>query len=92
MATERRARQADDSGNGTVPLSDQGPEPAAAAVGGDRRPARPFPFDRVFALARPGVAVTAEEPKWAKKGLFVMLMLDEALASVRTHLDERRCC
>jgi GntR family transcriptional regulator/MocR family aminotransferase len=50
---------------------------------------RPFPFDRVFALARPGVAVTAEEPKWAKKGLFVMLMLDEALASVRTHLDEK---
>jgi GntR family transcriptional regulator/MocR family aminotransferase len=48
---------------------------------------KPFPFDRVFALARPGVAVTPEEPKWAKKGLFVMLMLDEALASVRTHLD-----
>lgn len=48
----------------------------------------PFPFDRVFALARPGVAVTREEPKWAKKGLFVMLMLDEGLATVRTHLDE----
>jgi GntR family transcriptional regulator/MocR family aminotransferase len=50
---------------------------------------KPFPFDRVFALARPGVAITAEEPKWAKKGLFVMLMLDEGLASVRTHLDEQ---
>ena len=49
---------------------------------------KPFPFDRVFALARPGVAVTAEEPKWAKKGLFVMLMLDEGLATVQTHLDE----
>jgi GntR family transcriptional regulator/MocR family aminotransferase len=49
---------------------------------------KPFPFDRVFALARPGVAVTREQPKWAKKGLFVMLMLDEGLASVRTHLDE----
>ncbi len=48
---------------------------------------RPFPFDRVFALARPGVAVTAENPKWAKKGLFVMLMLDEGLARVQTHLD-----
>ena len=45
---------------------------------------KPFPFDRVFALARPGVAVTAEEPKWAKKGLFVMLMLDEGLATVQT--------
>ena len=50
---------------------------------------KPLPFDRVFALARPGVAVTAEEPKWAKKGLFVMLMLDEGLASVRTHLDQK---
>jgi len=48
---------------------------------------QPFPFDRVFALARPGVAVTPEEPKWAKKGLFVMLMLDEGLATVRTDLD-----
>jgi MOSC N-terminal beta barrel domain len=48
---------------------------------------QPFPFDRLFALARPGVAVTAKDPKWAKKGLFVMLMLDEGLASVRTWLD-----
>ena len=50
---------------------------------------KPFPFDRIFALARPGVPVTAEDPKWAKKGLFVMLMLDEGLASVRTWLDEK---
>ncbi len=48
---------------------------------------KPFPFDRVFALARPGKINTAE-PAWAKKGLFVMLMLDEGLARVRTHLDE----
>jgi GntR family transcriptional regulator/MocR family aminotransferase len=47
----------------------------------------PFPFDRVFALARPGTAVTPEAPNWAKKGLFVMLMLDEGLAAVRTCLD-----
>ena len=49
---------------------------------------RPIPFDRVFALARPNGAVTPEDPKWAKKGMFVMLMLDERLASVVTHLDE----
>jgi len=49
---------------------------------------KPFPFDRIFALARPGTAINVAEPKWAKKGLFVMLMLDEGLASVRTHLDE----
>ena len=48
---------------------------------------QPFPFDRMFALARPGVGITPENPAWAKKGLFVMLMLFEALASVRTHLD-----
>jgi GntR family transcriptional regulator/MocR family aminotransferase len=48
---------------------------------------KPFPFDRVFALSRPGVPVDAQAPRWAKKGLFVMLMLDDALARVQTHLD-----
>ncbi len=48
---------------------------------------KPFPFDRVFALARPGVPIDAERPRWAKKGLFLMLMLDEALARVQTHVD-----
>lgn len=48
---------------------------------------KPFPFDRVFALARPGVPIDPEAPKWAKKGLFVMLMLDQHLAQVQTHLD-----
>ena len=48
---------------------------------------KPFPFDRIFALARPGVPIDLAEPKWGKKGMFVMLMLDEALAQVRTHLD-----
>lgn len=46
-----------------------------------------LPFDRVFALARPGRPVDVDKPKWAKKGSFVMLMLDEALARVRTQLD-----
>jgi len=66
------------------PIKGLSPRPVArvrVAVG------QPFPFDRIFALARPGVAVTREEPKWAKKGLFVMLMLDEGLARVRTDLD-----
>jgi GntR family transcriptional regulator/MocR family aminotransferase len=48
---------------------------------------KPFPFDRVFALARPAVPIDVESPRWAKKGLFLMLMLDESLACVRTHLD-----
>lgn len=48
---------------------------------------KPFPFDRVFALARPDVAVDVQSPRWAKKGLFLMLMLDEGLARVQTHLD-----
>ena len=48
---------------------------------------KPFPFDRVFALARPGVPVDPDAPRWAKKGFFVMLMLDNALARVQTHLD-----
>jgi GntR family transcriptional regulator/MocR family aminotransferase len=48
---------------------------------------RPFPRDRLFALARPRSPIDTHVAKWAKKGLFVMLMLDEALAQVRTHLD-----
>jgi GntR family transcriptional regulator/MocR family aminotransferase len=48
---------------------------------------RPFPYDRIFALARPGAPIDAADPKWAKKGLFVMLMLDEGLARVNTSLD-----
>lgn len=48
---------------------------------------QPFPCDRLFALARPRSPIDTHLSKWAKKGLFVMLMLDEALAQVRTHLD-----
>ena len=48
---------------------------------------RPFPHDRIFGLARPGSPIDPDAPKWAKKGLFVMLMLEEALARVRTRLD-----
>ncbi len=48
---------------------------------------KPFPHDRVFALVRPGAPFDTSEPKWGKKGLFVMLMLEEALARVRTSLD-----
>jgi GntR family transcriptional regulator/MocR family aminotransferase len=48
---------------------------------------KPFPHDRVFALVRPGAPFDTDNPRWGKKGLFVMLMLEEALARVRTNLD-----
>lgn len=48
---------------------------------------KPFPHDRVFALVRPGAPFDTGDPRWGKKGLFVMLMLEEALARVRTMLD-----
>ena len=48
---------------------------------------KPFPHDRIFALARPGAPIDRAAPRWGKKALFVMLMLDEALAQVRTRLD-----
>lgn len=48
---------------------------------------KPFPFDRVFALARPAAPIDADSPRWAKKGLFLMLMLEETLAEVQTYLD-----
>jgi len=48
---------------------------------------KPFPKDRVLALARPGSTFDEENPQWAKKGMFVMLMLEEALATVATRVD-----
>ncbi len=48
---------------------------------------KPFPRDRMFALVRPGAPIDRNDPKWAKKGLFVMLMLEENLARVNTSLD-----
>ena len=48
---------------------------------------KPFPHDRVFALARPSAPIDTINPQWAKKGLFAMLMLDEGLARVTTELD-----
>ena len=47
----------------------------------------PFPHDRIFALVRPGAPFDVSQPRWGKKGLFVMLMLEEALARLRTTLD-----
>jgi len=62
-------------------LSPQATQSVALAAG------EPFPHDRIFALARPGAPIDPVEPKWAKKGLFVMMMLDDGLADLRTHFD-----
>jgi len=48
-----------------------------------------FPFDRVFALVRPGAPIDPEAPRWAKKGLFLMSMLDDGLSEIVTHLDPK---
>ena len=48
-----------------------------------------FPFDRVFALVRPGAPIDPEAPKWAKKGLFLMSMLDDGLSEIVTHVDPK---
>jgi len=66
------------------PIKGLSPQPLRGVI---LEEGRPFPFDRVFALARPGVPIDANEPRWAKKGLFLMLMLDEALARVQTNVD-----
>ncbi|HUN52163.1 MAG TPA: aminotransferase class I/II-fold pyridoxal phosphate-dependent enzyme [Candidatus Sulfotelmatobacter sp.] len=58
-----------------------------ALRGVDLAAGKPFPMDRIFAFARPGSPIDPAAPAWGKKGLFVMLMLDEALARVQTHLD-----
>ena len=48
---------------------------------------RAFPFDRVFALVRPGAPIDPDAPKWAKKGLFLMSMLDDGLSEIEARLD-----
>ena len=53
----------------------------------DLQARKPFPHDRIFALVRPGAPFDTIRPTWGKKGLFVMLMLEEALARVQTMLD-----
>lgn len=72
------------SGIYRYPIKGLSPQPlTGVALEADK----PFPFDRVFALTRPGVPIDPDEPRWAKKGLFIMLMLEEQLAQVQTHLD-----
>jgi GntR family transcriptional regulator/MocR family aminotransferase len=53
------------------------------------QPGGSFPFDRVFALVRPGAPIDPEAPRWAKKGLFLMSMLDDGLSEIVTHLDPK---
>jgi GntR family transcriptional regulator/MocR family aminotransferase len=53
----------------------------------DLEPGKPFPFDRVFALARANSSISQENPSWAKKAIFLMLMLEERLALAQTRVD-----
>ncbi len=81
MASEQTAVV---SGLYRYPVKGLSPQPLAHVA---LQASQPFPADRVYALARPGAPVDAADPKWAKKGMFIMLMLDEALATVTTDLD-----
>jgi GntR family transcriptional regulator / MocR family aminotransferase len=66
------------------PIKGLSPQPMSSVL---LEPKKPFPHDRIFALARPGAPIDQYSPRWAKKALFVMLMLDESLAQVKTRLD-----
>lgn len=48
---------------------------------------RGFPFDRMFALARPESGFDASAPKPMPKDRFLMLMKDERLAGLKSHFD-----
>jgi GntR family transcriptional regulator/MocR family aminotransferase len=84
MASEELGAQRVIRGIYRYPIKGLSPQPLR---GVELEAGRPFPFDRVFALVRPNAPVDAEAPRWAKKGLFLMLMLDEELARVQTRLD-----
>lgn len=47
-----------------------------------------FPLDRAFALLRTGVAFDPTAPEWLPKANFLMLMLHEPLAQLRTRFIE----
>jgi uncharacterized protein YcbX len=47
-----------------------------------------FPLDRAFALLRTDAAFDPAAPAWLPKANFVMLMLHESLAALRTRYDE----
>ena len=47
-----------------------------------------LPHDRRFAIALPTTHFDPEQPKWAPKTCFVMLMRDEALARLRIRYDD----
>lgn len=66
------------------PIKGLSPQPLARV---ELEARQPVPHDRTFALVRPGAPFDTSDPRWGKKGLFVMLMLEEALARVRTTLD-----
>jgi len=66
------------------PVKGLSPEPLGRV---EVEPGEPLPHDREFALARPSAPIDRENPQWAKKGLFAMLMLDEGLAQVSTRID-----
>jgi GntR family transcriptional regulator / MocR family aminotransferase len=84
MASEELTPMGIVSGIYRYPVKGLSPQPVEVV---ELEAGRPFPFDRVFALARPGAPIDSENPGWANKGLFLMLMRDEALASVQTWLD-----
>ena len=81
---ERRSHMPTVSSLYRYPIKGLSPQKVAEAM---LQVGQTFPDDRLFALARPRSSIDSHIAKWAKKGLFVMLMLDEALAQVRTHLD-----
>jgi GntR family transcriptional regulator / MocR family aminotransferase len=67
------------------PVKGLSPEPLD---GVDLVAGRPLPLDRAYALGRPGRGIDPASPQWAVKSRFLMLMLDEGLARVHSHLDE----
>ncbi len=63
-------------------LPHQGAQPAALP-GVVMEEGKPFPFDRVFALARPGVPIDASQPRWAKSSIWYEMGVAFALARRR---------
>lgn len=68
------------------PVKGLSPEPLASV---DLATGSAFPRDREYALLRTNAAFNPKAPAWRPKAKFVMLMLHEQVAGLRTRYDEQ---
>ena len=73
---------------GDLPLSGEGAVARAARPAPARRPARPLPCDRIYAIENGPSGFDPAKPGYFPSSAFLMLMRNARLAELRTRFDE----